>query len=794
MLDAAQPRPGISFITMFKGIISQSFNRIWRSRITRGLLRRLIPRPIRNYYHTYRAGYFSYEKTHVILYADSSVLPEYEYRRPPGLHRQLNIPRSKVSLITTVLEGETKVQPWLESLSQQTRLPDEVVIAERGLAGKASVNIGSLIHTAPFPVRLVDASGKSNAEAINMAIQNTAYPLIASTEVSCTPAAGWLENLAYPLDADPDVQLSAGFFQAHEGSHFQRLCARILTPPTDYFQAPSFVPSWRSVALRKTLWAQADGYPEWLGNISGEALFNCQARQNKGVWAVVPGANVSMDMPEHLADLSLVRYQEGLADGLTGINAAKYWNKTLKLAAVASLVGFTLLAAVLSPIIFGLWGWIVPGMLLAFGMCFVLFGVFSMGREYKLGVWDSVVILAIRLIAGLACMVGFASGVRVRPAAQARQITHFQSQLQHILDQHPQRKGIIIYPPTHDWGYMFQLPQQMARQFARLGYLYFYATINEIVDDVTGFRQVEPNLFLSHVPFETFQMLASNVGDRSRPTPDRLILYIGSPWNRKYLPFFTDPTVIYDHYDDLAVSSGRLEDHQSLLQTAHLVLVTSQRLLDNVKDIRPDTIFAPNGVDFEHFQELRPAQGEAAPADLQPILATGKPIIGYTGALSERFDYDLFLHLAQSRPAYEFVLVGASIDGSLERSNLLKAHLGNVSWLGVKPHDVLIKYLWRFHVGIVPFKLIEITLATTSIKVFEYMACQVPVVSVAMPESKRYPGVFIAETYAQFVEQVDAALEKKQDDGYQALIDQVARANTWEKRANVVITAITHPL
>jgi hypothetical protein len=94
--------------------------------------------------------------------------------------------------------------------------------------------------------------------------------------------------------------------------------------------------------------------------------------------------------------------------------------------------------------------------------------------------------------------------------------------------------------------------------------------------------------------------------------------------------------------------------------------------------------------------------------------------------------------------------------------------------------------MWRFHVGIVPFKINEITLATTSIKVFEYMACQVPVVSVAMPESKRYPGVFIAETYDQFVTHIDAALKKKYDGDYLATIDRVARANTWGNRVDKI--------
>jgi hypothetical protein len=119
----------------------------------------------------------------------------------------------------------------------------------------------------------------------------------------------------------------------------------------------------------------------------------------------------------------------------------------------------------------------------------------------------------------------------------------FTSTSKDILEQHPTRKGVILYPPTHDWGYMFQLPHQMARGFANKGYLYFYCTVNEITDAVIGFQQAEPFLYLAHVPLETFRIIP------------HLIVYIGSPWHRHVPALFENPRVIYDHYDDLQVSS-----------------------------------------------------------------------------------------------------------------------------------------------------------------------------------------------------------------------------------------------
>lgn len=373
---------------------------------------------------------------------------------------------------------------------------------------------------------------------------------------------------------------------------------------------------------------------------------------------------------------------------------------------------------------------------------------------------------------------GYAAGVRERPHVISRRAEEYSSQLQQILDAHPNRNGIILYPPTHDWGYMFQLPQQMGRVFARRNFLYFYCTNNEATDDVIGFRQIEPNLYLTHVPLETFSSLK------------KLILYIGSPWHYHVLKLFEQPTVIYDYYDDLKVSSGRIEDFNALVEEADVIIVTAERLLEDVKAKRPDALFVPNGVDFPYITSQRPDHETPIPEDWQLVIKTGKPVIGYSGSMAERFDYDLLKFLVENRSDLEFVLIGVSYDGSLERSGILNAGHQNLHWLGMKSYDTLFQYVWRFDVGIIPFNINEITQATTSIKLFEYMACEVPVVSTAMPESKRYQGVLIAETYPQFSALLDQALTLGRDPQYISKILGVAEERSWDQRAVAILEKI----
>jgi glycosyltransferase involved in cell wall biosynthesis len=383
----------------------------------------------------------------------------------------------------------------------------------------------------------------------------------------------------------------------------------------------------------------------------------------------------------------------------------------------------------------------------------------------------------------LAQPLGFAAGVANRYKVRQRQTQPYIQQLKEILQAHPEHKGVIVYPPTHDWGFMFQRPHQMARAFAHQGYLYFFYTKNEKTDCVVGFREVEPGLYLCHVPWETFSVL------------EKPIVYVGQPWRNRELVYFNQPRVIYDHYDEIEIFSADPADHQALLKRAEIVLVTAQRLLEKVKDQRPDVIFAPNGVDYQFVLSFCPADQELeAPTDLQPILAKGKPVIGYSGALAEWFDYELLQEVVKACPELEFVLIGVSYDGSLERSGLLNSGLQNIHWLGMKSYTELFSYVWRFSVGIIPFKINEITLSTTPVKLFEYMACELPVVTTAMPEARRYEGVFIVESgddleqiSANFSAQLQAALQARTDPGYQYMIRKVATENTWDQRVQQII-------
>ena len=88
----------------------------------------------------------------------------------------------------------------------------------------------------------------------------------------------------------------------------------------------------------------------------------------------------------------------------------------------------------------------------------------------------------------------------------------------------------------------------------------------------------------------------------------------------------------------------------------------------------------------------------------------------------------------------------------------------------------------------------KVTLSTSPVKLFEYMAARKPILCSRMPECMRYRSV---ETYADpadFLRKAADLLERRGDPALLDLLDAEARANTWGARADEILCALESPL
>jgi polysaccharide pyruvyl transferase CsaB len=700
----------------------------------------------------------------VTVYARSdNILPGYTPRRtiPAAAsgERQLS-----VSLISTTRNEAGRLGEWWESLLKQTRLPDELVIVDGGSTDGTLQELQRLAKESPFPVVVLEAPRTNIARGRNLAIQRAQHRHIACTDLGCRLDSRWLETLVAAFEVDPDLQVVGGFYQADAGPGTNDREAHWFVPKLEAVGPRDFLPSSRSLAMTKRAWAEVEGYPEWLTDAAEDTLFAMMLKEKCPRWGFAPEAMVYWTAPQSARRTLKTFWRYARGDGEVGLFADHYgiWADRSLRDLMSLLVAAVVIAGglILTP-------WFAVSFPLA--VVWILLRVPRIpGKGFGTRFRRWLMAAAIQWVRAAA----FASGVRGRRRVEERRDTRYTRELAEMVARHPEAPACFVYPPTHDWGLMFQRPHQMARAFARRKVLYFYCTANERSDSVVGFAEVEPCLFLTHVPLETFKTL-------SHPT-----VYVGSPWHRSSLENFNYPTVIYDHYDDLAVSSARREDHDYLLRNSDLILVTSRKLRKVIEQQRPDSLWVPNGVDYALIQELR-AKG---PRSLSQNADDARPVVGYSGALAEWFDYGLLREVARLRQDLRFVLVGLSYDGSLEKSGILT--LSNIQWLGLRPYQEALRLMLGFDVASIPFKVNDVTLATSPIKLFEYMAAGKPVVSTRLPECEGYEGVFLAQDAEEFSHAVDRALSARKDQRILEAMDRVARDNTWDARAAKVFRAL----
>lgn len=337
---------------------------------------------------------------------------------------------------------------------------------------------------------------------------------------------------------------------------------------------------------------------------------------------------------------------------------------------------------------------------------------------------------------------------------------------------------VFLFPPSIGWNvHLFQRPHHLARALAQGGEIVIFDCSGSTVDEIDLLREVEPGLFL----FQGDPLLLRDI--------PKLILWTFT-YNYGYRDYFSNGVrVIYDWIDDLAVfpydQQWLKALHQRAVKEADLIVAVARTLHGELVGIRPDAIYLPNAVDSVHFNPPPEPNNASKDQAFSRILSSGRPIAGYYGALAKWFDYQLLKQVASLRKDWEFVLIGPDLDGSLRPSGITEQ--ANVHWLGPRDYADLPSYLFSFDVAMIPFRINEITLATSPLKLFEYFAGGRGVVTTPMPECAAFSEVLIGRSAEDFSQGLDHARLLTGGREYLDRLAPIISDNTWARRIHQVM-------
>lgn len=247
--------------------------------------------------------------------------------------------------------------------------------------------------------------------------------------------------------------------------------------------------------------------------------------------------------------------------------------------------------------------------------------------------------------------------------------------------------------------------------------------------------------------------------DVVRPLPRRALLF-----NR------SDQHSAFPEADGVAIRD--LEDR--LLAASDHVLYVSRELQADERGLTGDRAhFLDHGVDLAHF---RREPGTRRPAELADVPG---PIVGFFGSLDDYLvDFDLLERVAAELPDASLVLIG---DATCSMARFDK--YPNVHWLGFQPYERIPEFGAAFDVALMPWLDNEWIRHANPIKLKEYLALGLAVVSTDFPEVARYVDVVrVADDRAAFVDLVRATLADGGSGSPGGRRESVSAAS-WDSRA-----------
>jgi len=238
---------------------------------------------------------------------------------------------------------------------------------------------------------------------------------------------------------------------------------------------------------------------------------------------------------------------------------------------------------------------------------------------------------------------------------------------------------------------------------------------------------------------------------------------------------------VYQSMDDISqedyTAKHGLRLEEEIIRSFDMVLTTSKELTRLKSALNKNTFFHPNAADIILFEQsvfkslIKPNE----------ISTVKRKIVGFTGSVEYRTDFELLKKLLEQHSDKTFVVVGPVFAGEIQSMGIDK--FSNIIFVGAKKISELPAYLQYMDVVIIPYKCNTLTKSIYPLKINEYLGAGKAVVATNFSEdiSSFQDVAYISNSHEEFIKMIDLAIEENSDE---RIIERQRRAaqNTWEVR------------
>lgn len=352
--------------------------------------------------------------------------------------------------------------------------------------------------------------------------------------------------------------------------------------------------------------------------------------------------------------------------------------------------------------------------------------------------------------------------------------------------------AVVIFPVI-DWSFRYQRPHHIAVGLAKVGFRVIYISpVSPRSNGRQKFRVCEkPSPNLCVVSLKTSKLTVRNLhSDLMTPREisdvkfayDQLskvfkleaaAIICQHPYWAPLISKLDYGKLLYDRLDDHGAFPGVSGDLLALQEKFMFdivdgVIATSSRLFESI----------PSGVKKALIRNA------CSPAKFNDAEKTKVNSVIYVGAIEPWFDAGLIDDIAIQRPEITFHFVGSVSD---QDAKALQRHTNCVFYGELSYVDAMAKVA-RSSVGIIPFHINGLTLATNPVKFYEYLSFGLPVVATHLPELEGLEGidVYTVGSPREFLAALDQAMVRAACPIQKAKRIAWAGENTWEKRVEEI--------
>ena len=260
------------------------------------------------------------------------------------------------------------------------------------------------------------------------------------------------------------------------------------------------------------------------------------------------------------------------------------------------------------------------------------------------------------------------------------------------------------------------------------------------------------------------------------------IIFFTDPNQAWLLPYTGSQKVVYLIRDPNVLQHKKhFRNERALIDRADLILATSKNLAEEYIPkyhhiTHPNVKYWPNCVDVNIWDIDEIEKNHSL--DRQPV-------IGMAGNINDRTDLKL-LETVVNKTNFQIQLCGRIfLQGRKKQMLDLILKNKNIEHLGYIPFNQLQRVVSEWNVGITIEGFNEYTRYTHHNKIYQYLALGIPAVTLKIHDDYSHlePYVQSVESYSEYINAIEIALEKSGDPHFQRECIAAAEANSADKRA-----------